>query len=90
MIALLNQKRGKPLGFVNPLLYPLAKAKPSAFHDIIKGSNGVYSARAGWDACTGLGSPNGAGLVAALAASGPPPVSVPPPVTGTRTDAPPA
>ena len=59
LIARLNQRAAAPLGFVNPLLY----ANPSALRDITSGSNGAYAARAGWDACTGLGSPNGAALL---------------------------
>jgi kumamolisin len=27
--------------------------------DVAHGNNGSYSAAAGWDACTGLGSPDG-------------------------------
>jgi kumamolisin len=34
--------------------------------DVTSGSNGAYSARTGWDACTGLGTPRGEGLLAAL------------------------
>ncbi len=63
LIALLNQQLGKPLGFVNPLLYQLPE---SAFRDITTGNNPAYKAGADWDACTGLGSPNGTALVAAL------------------------
>jgi len=65
LIALLNQKMGKPLGFLQPLLYALPPAS-KAFHDITQGSNGAFSAGPGWDAATGLGSPNGANLLAAL------------------------
>ena len=65
LIALLNQQRGAPLGFVNPLLYPAA----SAFRDIVNGNNGYYDAAVGWDACTGLGSPNGTALAQVLAKS---------------------
>jgi kumamolisin len=36
------------------------------FHDITSGSNGGYNATKGWDACTGLGTPNGAALLTAL------------------------
>jgi kumamolisin len=65
LVALMNQKLRKPVGFLNPLLYgPVAGTK--SFHDITKGSNGAYSATAGWDACTGWGSPHGARLLAAL------------------------
>jgi uncharacterized protein YjdB len=45
--------------FINPLLY---SAPRSCFYDIISGNNGTYSAKAGYDACTGLGSINGANL----------------------------
>jgi kumamolisin len=62
LIARLNELNGKPLGFINPALY----ANPSALRDITSGTNGAYTAGAGWDACTGLGSPNGASLATAL------------------------
>jgi kumamolisin len=44
-------------------------ANPAALRDITSGSNGAYTARVGWDACTGLGSPNGAKLEALLSAA---------------------
>jgi kumamolisin len=66
LIALLNQKLGKPLGFAQPILYALPAAA-DAFHDITSGSNGAYSAGPGWDPTTGLGSPSGENLLAALA-----------------------
>ncbi|HTV05233.1 MAG TPA: S53 family peptidase [Acidobacteriaceae bacterium] len=62
LIALINQQRGTSAGFVNPALY----AAPTAFHDITSGNNGAFSAGPGWDACTGLGSPNGTAIAAAL------------------------
>ncbi|HEX4039612.1 MAG TPA: S53 family peptidase [Acidobacteriaceae bacterium] len=62
LLALINQKKGAPAGFVNPTLYPDSKD----FRDITQGNNGAYKAGPGWDACTGLGSPNGAELAAAL------------------------
>ena len=65
LVALLNQKIGKPVGFLNPLLYSNAVAS-GAFHDITAGNNGAYQAGPGWDACTGLGSPDGAKLLSAL------------------------
>ena len=75
LIARINQKLGTPVGFLNPLLYSLAEATASAtvVNDITSGSNditgqiGGYSAGPGWDACTGLGSPNGTALAGALA-----------------------
>ncbi|MGH9572061.1 MAG: S53 family peptidase [Candidatus Acidiferrales bacterium] len=64
LVARMNQSLGKNLGFLNPLLY--SSKADSSFHDITSGSNGGYSAGRGWDACTGLGSPNGTALLAAL------------------------
>src|SRR5262249_32023762 len=65
LIALANAANKKNAGFVNPLLY----GDPKAFRDITSGNNGAFSAGPGWDACTGLGSPNGAAVIAALAPS---------------------
>ena len=64
LTALLNQSLGQPLGFLNPLLY--AQGAAATFHDISTGDNGGYNAGVGWDPCTGLGSPDGAKLLAAL------------------------
>jgi kumamolisin len=65
LIALMNQKIGKPVGFLNPLIYGQLAGK-GLFNDITVGNNGAYQAAAGWDACTGWGSPNGAKLLKAL------------------------
>jgi kumamolisin len=65
LIALINQRLGVPVGFVNPLLYDQLGTR--AFRDITRGSNGAYRARKGWDACTGLGCPDGTMVMAALA-----------------------
>jgi kumamolisin len=70
LTALINQGLGKPAGFLQPQLY--AAAAQSAFRDITQGNNGAYQAGPGYDACTGLGSPNGAALLAALGGSAPP------------------
>jgi kumamolisin len=67
LLARINQSLGKNVGYLNPLLY--TKNVEATLHDISAGSNGTYSAGPGWDACTGLGTPNGAALLAAL--SGP-------------------
>ncbi len=64
LVALLNEALGRPVGFLQPFLYSAA-AVPG-LRDITKGSNGAYSAGPGWDACTGLGSPDGTKLLAAL------------------------
>ena len=67
LIALINESIGKPVGFVNPLLYQIVSSAGD-FNDITSGTNGAYSAGPGWDACTGLGSPLGAQIAAALGA----------------------
>jgi kumamolisin len=64
LIALLNQSLGASVGYAQPRLYPLLGS--TAFHDITQGDNGAYSATTGWDACSGLGSPNGEQLAARL------------------------
>ena len=78
LIALANQQAAAngqpPVGFANPALYAIAKSASyqSCFHDITTGSNTnsssptKYSAVAGYDLCTGLGTPNGANLIPAL------------------------
>ncbi|RDS84017.1 S53 family peptidase [Dyella psychrodurans] len=65
LIARLNQKLGTPVGDVHAALYQIGE---SAFRDITQGNNGSYQAGPGWDACTGLGSPNGQALLNALTA----------------------
>jgi kumamolisin len=62
LIALLNERIGKRVGWLNPKLYgKLAQGK--ALRDITVGNNGDYSATVGWDPCTGLGTPNGAAIL---------------------------
>ena len=58
----LLQKGKSRVGFVNPALYQ----NPSSFRDIVSGNNGAFSAGPGWDATTGLGSPDGAKILMAL------------------------
>ena len=65
LVALMNQKLGHPVGFLNPMLYGSLQGK-GATHDVTSGNNGSYSAKAGWDPCTGWGSPDGAKLLKAL------------------------
>ena len=62
LIARINQSSGTFAGYLNPMLY----SKPQALRDIISGSNGDFEAAKGWDACTGLGTPNGAALPGAI------------------------
>jgi len=75
--AIANQMAGHPLGFINPGLYKVATSNvyTQAFHDITVGNNSFHdgsvnvkghSAAPGWDAITGLGSPNAAVLLPAL------------------------
>jgi kumamolisin len=68
LIALLNQSAGAPLGFAHSRLYQLLGS--AAFRDITTGNNGSYSAGPGWDACTGLGSPDGTALAEQLPGPG--------------------
>ena len=58
LVARINAITGKPAGLLNPQLY----ANAGAFRDITQGNNGDFAAAPGWDACTGLGSPNGNAL----------------------------
>jgi kumamolisin len=67
LIARLNQGLGTKCGFLNPVLY--TKCGNSVLRDITVGNNGAYSAEPGWDACTGLGSPDGQRLLHALGGS---------------------
>jgi kumamolisin len=66
LIALANAELAEPVGFVNPLLYEQLINEAEVVGDITSGDNGGYSAGSGWDACTGLGTPRGEGLLAAL------------------------
>jgi kumamolisin len=72
-LALVNQQsvaKGKStLGFINPTIYAigLGSRYSTDFHDITSGSNGTYSTEKGYDLVTGWGSPNGTGLINALA-----------------------
>jgi kumamolisin len=71
LICRLSQALGSPLGLLGPALY--AAAAPGApapgLKDITEGDNGAYRAAAGWDPCTGLGTPQGAELLAHLGAA---------------------
>ena len=67
LIARLNEGLNARCGFLNPVLY--TKLSTGVLNDITSGNNGTYAATAGWDACTGLGTPNGARLLSALSTS---------------------
>jgi kumamolisin len=64
LIARLNQGLHARCGFLNGILY--TKLAKGVLHDITEGNNGAYAAGKGWDACTGLGSPDGERLLQAL------------------------
>jgi kumamolisin len=64
LAARLAQGNGGKLPFLNPIMYQ----NPQAFHDITDGNNGAFKAGKGWDPVTGLGSPDGEKLLAALKA----------------------
>lgn len=68
LIARLAQALGQPLGLLQPQLYAgVAPGQAVAgLKDVTSGLNGTYTAAAGWDACTGLGTPNGAALLQRL------------------------
>jgi kumamolisin len=67
--ALINEacaKANKPfLPFLNPKIYPLLGT--ACFRDITAGSNGAFTAGPGYDLVTGIGVPNVAELIKALA-----------------------
>jgi subtilase family serine protease len=73
LVAIADQLNGKPLGFINPALYKIG-ADPTRyandFFDIATGNTNQedpavpgYPSVTGWDAVTGLGTPNAAKLV---------------------------
>jgi subtilase family serine protease len=77
-MALVDQAAGRPVGFINALIY-LIGAIPSlygyAFHDITVGNNSIsdgqfgidgFVATKGYDLTTGLGTPDVAHLIRVL------------------------
>jgi kumamolisin len=67
LVACLNEALGRRIGYLTPLLYT-GKPGQGALRDIRRGNNRLdgrqgYTARRGWDACTGLGSPDGVTLL---------------------------
>ncbi len=82
LIAILNSNLGVNLGFINPIFYGLGNACFNPINPLWRdpdisyladcpannGYAGIYGypANAGWDACTGLGSPNGNTLLTYL------------------------
>jgi subtilase family serine protease len=76
LVAIADQIAGHGLGQINPTLYNLASGPnySTYFYDVTTGNNQAdpaipgYPATTGWDPVTGLGTPNAATLVPALAA----------------------
>jgi kumamolisin len=70
LTALINQQNAAPAGFFLPTLYANAA---TAMRQITSGTNVPsdgspgYTAGPGWNACTGLGVPNGAAVASVLA-----------------------
>lgn len=76
LVAIAAQMHGGGLGQINPTLYSIASdpaAYANDFYDVTTGNNQAnpsvpgYPATTGWDPVTGLGTPNAANLVPALA-----------------------
>lgn len=65
LIALSNSQNKNAAGLLQSKLYTATGSK--AFRDITSGNNGTYQAAAGWDACTGLGTPIGTAIISLLA-----------------------
>jgi kumamolisin len=65
LTALINEQLGTRVGFINPLLYGTF-AQHKALNDVPGGTNGEFAAKSGWDACTGMGSPNGQAMLDVL------------------------
>ena len=68
LVSRLAEATGQRFGLIQPALY--AGVTPGAdvpgFRDITSGNNGAYAAGPGWDACSGLGSPDGTVLLTRL------------------------
>ena len=67
LVARLNQAKKKNVGFLNPFLY--SNAANGVMLDVTSGTNAIdntingYQAGPGWDACTGLGTPDGTAIL---------------------------
>jgi kumamolisin len=67
LVVRLNQAKSKNVGFLNPFLY--ANAGKGIVRSVNSGTNAIkdtvkgYKAGPGWDACTGLGTPDGTAIL---------------------------
>jgi len=70
LVARLNQATKKNVGFINPFLY--SNAANGVVRDVTSGTNAIagtiggYEAGPGWDACSGLGTPDGTAILDSL------------------------
>jgi subtilase family serine protease len=66
ILAIADQRAGNNLGFINTAMYHIGQAQShysASFNDVTSGNNSIlgitgFSAGAGWDPVTGLGSPS--------------------------------
>jgi kumamolisin len=73
LAALINERLGRRVGLLGPCLY--TKPFAQAVRDITQSGGGPCTPGPGWNPCTGLGSPVGTGLLAALSPDPPGPGS---------------
>lgn len=71
LTAIINESLGTPVGFWNPQLYGVINSAGALNpitqgNNITNGSTDQWVAGPGWNPCTGLGSPNGNAILAAL------------------------
>jgi kumamolisin len=67
LVARLNQVKNKNVGFLNPFLY--SNSTKGVVSDVKSGTNAIkdtvkgYTAGPGWNACAGLGTPDGTAIL---------------------------
>ncbi len=66
LIARINEQIGVPAGSFLPILYEQSGEK--IFREVTSGGNGRFQAGAGWNPCTGLGTPIGIAIAERLRA----------------------
>jgi kumamolisin len=66
LVAAINETLGRPTGYLTPLLYSAGFS--TALKAITQSGGGTCQPSSGWNPCTGLGSPVGTALLAALSA----------------------
>ena len=88
LAAALSQSVSRDVGPLGQEAYGLPAG---CFRDVTSGNNGTYTAKSGYDCCTGLGAPVASKIAAALAGTAPQPSPTPtptppsPPAPATRT-----